>query len=320
MKKIIFLLVIPFFSLITIKIQSQCIEKIETKNYSYIGCLNFEGAFEGQGEKIVAFDDQVQIYNGLFEGGEFTKGKQTINFSEGDVSVKNYEDFQNKIITEEKYNWANGNKKSILFKRGLKNKEIYISANGNKKITLYLNGNKINELYTFAEEDQKGLIIEKIFKDDNNIIEVKNTENNRVITDIIGVKEYIDVPLTERDNQFRINLEFPTINGDSLSVPIQFDSGATGFFIGNRLYQTLKKQCEIKDLNVKSTSGGVGSEFETKYIQIKEVKIGSYLIKNVVAIVPLRSDINDLLLGIGFLKKFKEVEWSLNTNTMRFYK
>jgi hypothetical protein len=283
--------------------------------FKFRGCF-----FEGQGEKIVTYDDQIQIYNGLFEGGEFTKGKQTINFHGGDVSVKYDEDFQYKVICEEKFNWANGNKKSILFKQGLKNKEIYISANGNKKITLYLNGNKINEIYTFTEEDQKGLIIEKIFKDDNSIVEIKNIENNRVITDIIGDKEFIEVPLAERDNQFRINLEFPTINGDSFSVPIQFDSGATGFFIGNRLYQTLKKQCEIKDLNVKSKSGGVGSEFETKYIQIKEIKIGSYLIKNVVAIVPLRNDINDLLLGIGFLKKFKEVEWSLNANSMRFYK
>ena len=30
--------------------------------------------------------------------------------------------------------------------------------------------------------------------------------------------------------------------------------------------------------------------------------------------------INDLLIGIGFLKKFKEVQWSLNSNLLRFYK
>ena len=29
---------------------------------------------------------------------------------------------------------------------------------------------------------------------------------------------------------------------------------------------------------------------------------------------------DDLLIGIGFLKKFKEVLWSLNSNLMRFYK
>jgi hypothetical protein len=298
MKKIVLLLLLSFLSSITLKSQAQCTEKIETENYSYIGCLNFEGVFEGQGEKIVTYKDQVQIFTGLFKSGEFTKGKQTINFNEGDVSRKTYEDFQRKIVSEEKYSWANGN----------------------EKITLYIARKKTKEIYTYAEEDQKGLVIEKLFKEDNSIVEIKNIDNNRVIEDVIGTKEYIDVPLIEKNNQFRINLEFPTINGDSLSVPIQFDSGATGFFIGNRLYQTLKNQCEIKDLNVKSKSGGVGSEFETKYIQIKEIKIGSYLIKNVVAIVPLRNDINDLLLGVGFLKKFKEVQWSLNANTMRFYK
>jgi hypothetical protein len=103
-------------------------------------------------------------------------------------------------------------------------------------------------------------------------------------------------------------------------VPIQFDSGATGFLIGNKLYQDLKSNCEIIDLNVKGKGGGVGSEFETKYFRIKEIKIGDYLIKNVVAYVPLNKDINDILLGIGVLKKFKEVLWSLNSKKMRFYK
>ena len=63
-----------------------------------------------------------------------------------------------------------------------------------------------------------------------------------------------------------------------------------------------------------------GSEFEIKYIKIKSIKIGDYIVKDVIAVVPLRDDINDLLIGIGFLKKFKEVLWSLNSNLMRFYK
>jgi hypothetical protein len=93
-----------------------------------------------------------------------------------------------------------------------------------------------------------------------------------------------------------------------------------GCKLGERTVRPHLYALEKLGVNVKSKSGGVGSEFETKYIQIKEIKIGSYLIKNVVAIVPLRNDINDLLLGVGFLKKFKEVQWSLNANTMRFYK
>ena len=73
-------------------------------------------------------------------------------------------------------------------------------------------------------------------------------------------------------------------------------------------------------MNVQSVSGGVGSEFEIKYIKIKSITIGDYTVKDVIAVVPLRDDINDLLIGIGFLKKFKEVLWSLNSNLMRFYK
>ena len=53
---------------------------------------------------------------------------------------------------------------------------------------------------------------------------------------------------------------------------------------------------------------------------IKKIKLSDYQINNVVAIVPLREDINDMLIGVGFLKKFKEVLWSLNSNLMRFYK
>jgi predicted aspartyl protease len=117
-----------------------------------------------------------------------------------------------------------------------------------------------------------------------------------------------------------MNIVFPTKNGEDLEVPIQFDSGATSFFIGHNLYKELKKSADIIDLNVKGISGGVGSEFDTKYIMIKTIKLSDYQINNVVAIVPLREDINDMLIGVGFLKKFKEVVWSLNSNLMRFYK
>ena len=54
--------------------------------------------------------------------------------------------------------------------------------------------------------------------------------------------------------------------------------------------------------------------------QFKKIKLSDYQINNVVAILPLREDINDMLIGVGFLKKFKEVLWSLNSNLMRFYK
>lgn len=67
-------------------------------------------------------------------------------------------------------------------------------------------------------------------------------------------------------------------------------------------------------------AGGVGSEFNTRYVKFKEIQIGEYTVKNVVAVVPERNDINDLLIGVGFLRKFSEVEWRFNSNTLRFYK
>ena len=197
--------------------------------------------------------------------------------------------------------------------------EIYEWENGDKVQTIYESGLKVKEISTYGPGESQGLIIEKYF-DGNETFTVRNTDNNRYPEDIVGNIEYSDVRLIERDNQYRINIGFPTNDGDVMNVPIQFDSGATSFFIGNRLYKDLLEKCEIEDMNVQGISGGVGSEFKTKYIKIKELIIGDYTVKNVIAVVPLREDINDLLVGVGFLKKFKEVLWSLNSNLMRFYK
>jgi hypothetical protein len=277
---------------------SQC--KQETINYdngNYFGCVNYEGEKDGEGTLTLKLDSQTQIKQGFFENDDFVRGKLLINFLEGDIKTIHYQNYQTDLIEFESYEWNNGDKKN----------------------TYYSDGKKVKEISTYGPGESKGLVIEKFFEKNKTKI-IRNIDNNRVPTDIIGDKEYSDISLSERDNQYRINVGFPTINGEVMNVPIQFDSGATSFFIGNRLYKDLLSNCEIEDMNVKSVSGGVGSEFETKYVKIKEILIGDYLVKNVVAVVPLREDINDLLIGIGFLKKFKEVLWSLNSNLMRFYK
>ena len=160
-------------------------------------------------------------------------------------------------------------------------------------------GKKVKEVSTYGPGESEGLIIEKIFNSIGTKT-IRNIDNNRIPDDIIGEAEYSDVKLIERDNQYRINVGFPKINGDVMNVPIQFDSGATSFFIGNRLYKDLLANCEIEDMNVEGMSGGVGSEFKTKYIKIKSIQIGDYVVKNVIAVVPLREDINDLLIELDF--------------------
>jgi hypothetical protein len=300
-KQLLIVALFPFW--IFCQSNNNCEEEIvEKDNYFYEGCLNYEGEPDGKGYEKISLSSQIQIKSGYFKNGKFFKGELIVDFESGDKRVINYLDYSNDLISNEIYQWSNGDKQQ----------------------TLYESGKKIKEIITNGPGDQEGLVIERLYEG-NQIIETRNTSNNRVVEDIIGDKEFIEIELIENQNQFRIPIEFIKKDGSSFSVPIQFDTGATGFLIGHRLYQDLLENCEITDLNVKSEGGGVGSKFITKYIKIKELKIGDFIIKNVVATVPISKDndgnyINDMLLGIGFLRKFKEVTWSLNNNIMTFRK
>lgn len=301
--------------------QDKCNELIETEKSKYIGCLNYEGLPDGNGLLEVLGDGQTQTLEGTFKNGEFDRGKHLINFESGNRQEIIYENYAEEIIAKEIYYWISGATEVTTYINGLKENELYHSDNGDEILTEFKFGIKEKEVRRFSDETKRGLILQKIFNADGSVTETSNIENNRVPDDIFGDRDYIEVDLIEQNNQYRINVDFVTLNGGVVSVPIQFDSGASaGLFIGNRLYNTLLEKCEIVDLNVRSKSGGVGSEFSTKYIKIKALRIGDYLVKNVVAIVPDREDINDLLIGVGFLKKFKEVEWSMNSNTLKFYK
>ncbi len=288
----LYLFLLPFW------VNSQCNQTLEDDNSIYVGCLNFEGIPHGKGKLLITFDDQTQTQEGIFENGEFLSGEFIVDFLDGEKKIINYVNFPQELISD----------------------ELYIWKNLDQKLTIYQDGYKSKEVKTYGPGDRSGLVETTFFEEGKNPVTIRNTDNLRNPEDIIGDNEFTDVLLIEKNNQYRMNIVFPTKNGEDLEVPIQFDSGATSFFIGHNLYKELKKSADIIDLNVKGISGGVGSEFDTKYIMIKKIKLSDYQINNVVAIVPLREDINDMLIGVGFLKKFKEVLWSLNSNLMRFYK
>ena len=287
-----------YLFLLPLWVNSQCNQTLEDDNSIYVGCLNFEGIPHGKGKLLITFDDQTQTQDGIFEDGEFLSGELIVDFLDGEKKIINYVNFPQKLISD----------------------ELYIWKNLDQKLTIYQDGYKFKEVKTYGPGDRSGLVETTFFEEGKNPVTIRNTDNLRNPEDIIGDNEFTDVLLIEKNNQYRMNVVFPTKNGEDLEVPIQFDSGATSFFIGHNLYKELKKSADIIDLNVKGISGGVGSEFDTKYIVIKKIKLSDYQINNVVAIVPLREDINDMLIGVGFLKKFKEVLWSLNSNLMRFYK
>ena len=286
------------YLLLPLWVNSQCNQTLEDDNSIYVGCLNFEGIPHGKGKLLITFDDQTQTQEGIFENGEFLSGEFIVDFLDGEKKIINYVNFPQELISD----------------------ELYIWKNLDQKLTIYQDGYKSKEVKTYGPGDRSGLVETTFFEEGKNPVTIRNTDNLRNPEDIIGDNEFTDVLLIEKNNQYRMNIVFPTKNGEDLEVPIQFDSGATSFFIGHNLYKELKKSADIIDLNVKGISGGVGSEFDTKYIMIKTIKLSDYQINNVVAIVPLREDINDMLIGVGFLKKFKEVLWSLNSNLMRFYK
>ena len=288
----LYLFLLPFW------VNSQCNQTLEDDNSIYVGCLNFEGIPHGKGKLLITFDDQTQTQEGIFENGEFLSGEFIVDFLDGEKKIINYVNFPQELISD----------------------ELYIWKNLDQKLTIYKDGYKSKEVKTYGPGDRSGLVETTFFEEGKNPVTIRNTDNLRNPEDIIGDNEFTDVLLIEKNNQYRMNVVFPTKNGEDLEVPIQFDSGATSFFIGHNLYKELHKSADIIDLNVKGISGGVGSEFDTKYIMIKTIKLSDYQINNVVAIVPLREDINDMLIGVGFLKKFKEVLWSLNSNLMRFYK
>ena len=294
---------IIIISFISINIHSQCKKEIiKNSDFYYEGCINFEGKPDGEGLKKIELKGDVITYKGNFKSGQFKTGDYTYKFKNGDEKFIKYIDFENKIIDFEIYKWKSGAIKKTIYNSGKKSKQILTKGKG----------------------DDEGLIIEKLYVDDK-IIETSNITNNRVPEDIVGNEEFIDINLIDENNQFKIPIEFPTINGDSFTVPIHFDTGASNFLIGSKLYQELLSKCDVTDLNVKSVSNGVGSKFSVKYILIKKIKIGNYSINNVVASVPIGKDkngneINDMLIGIGFLKKFKDVTWSLNNNVLRFFK
>ena len=291
-KLFLYLFLLPFW------VNSQCNQTLEDDNSLYVGCLNFEGIPHGKGKLLITFDDQTQTQDGNFEDGEFLSGELIVDFLDGEKKIINYVNIPQELISE----------------------ELYIWKNLDQKLTIYQDGYKFKEVKTYGPGDRSGLVETTFFEEGKNPVTIRNTDNLRNPEDIIGDNEFTDVLLIEKNNQYRMNIVFTTKNGEDLEVPIQFDSGATSFYIGHNLYKELKKSADIIDLNVKGISGGVGSEFDTKYILIKKIKLSDYQINNVVAIVPLREDINDMLIGGGFLKKFKEVLWSLNSNLMRFYK
>ena len=253
--------------------------------------------FHGTGEQKIVFRGQYHRLKGVFINNEFFKGRKEIFFENDDRSILNY-------------------------KEGAISKTEYIAATF-KETTVgshYSNGKLKKGLKVYT---QNNIITKSKFEDGISVSKTSNIENYYLIDDIIGEDQSISIPLEseENDDTMYVYLGFQT------TTPIQpvrfvFDTGAEMFSIGYKLFENLKEKGLVyEDLNITVTSVGVrGEPLDNQLIKIKELTIGTYKVRNVIAAVKTLESANSSLLGVQFLKKFKEVQWSLNSNKLLFFK
>ena len=256
----------------------------------------FRNGFLVQGERKFS---EGPVYKGVFENDKIISG--TLFFKDENVTL-NYEggfnngNFQGngKLITENPY--------EIITKEGRFFGGELFDGNIEEK-------NKNN-----------GIIIRS--KLTNGISEVifRNDINRRDSNDIIGDNDFTEINLIQRgsvdDNRLAYDVKLE-ING--VECEFLLDSGAMSFTVGKLMYERLKKAgVKYSDLNNIKRVFGVGGEALTNTVIFDEIKIGDYIIKNVVASVMLED--NSSLLGTGFLLKFSDVVWKMNEKKLILYK
>ena len=123
------------------------------------------------------------------------------------------------------------------------------------------------------------------------------------------------------DDTKYVNIKFKT-KTPTPSYRFVFDTGAEVFSIGYRVFNELiENGLEYEDMNIIEPTVGVsGIPMDNKVIKITELTIGEYKVKNVIAFVETLETATSSLLGIGFMKKFKNVYWSLNDDQLILFK
>ena len=265
-----------------------------TNGNKYVGSFKND-MYAGQGIETLYFDDQTQVKDGFFSENTFQYGTWTITFNRsGIIDTYEYKDFdiikavrkENQVLVSEKI--------GEFFSNGRLKNGSEINYDGNlQKYLEYKNGKEVSR--------------------------VTNIDNRYNEQDIIGSDDRIEIDLEVEGNTKYINVIF---EDEDEPYRFVFDTGAESFVIGYLLFEELKsKGLAFEDMGIKKTTRGVsGISFESKVIKINTISIGSYTVKNVYASVPLIETANSNLLGISFMKKFRDVKWSLNGDKLIFEK
>lgn len=318
-----------FFSFSSLLSRAQCDQPIlKTISFtngtevetSYCGTVNDRGQRDGQGrleyinynisyEEGIWKNDQLngegktvytngQEYEGVYENGQLIKGVFTSNIN-GDLWTYNGE--------------FNGNYfQGVGIERRENNNQV-ITKEGD-----FFSDNLYEGTKTVLSKNSGVEVISKYIKGISTVVN-RNDINSFKAKDVIGIGEFTEVSLLQRGTVFDarlaydVELEINGVKGEWL-----LDSGAMGFTIGNIMFERLiSSGVSYKDLNKTVKSFGIGGEAYGDLVVLEEVKIGDYVVKNVVATV---LDTPTSLLGTGFLLKFSNVIWNMKEKTLLLYK
>jgi len=290
---------------------------------SYCGEINARGEMNGQGKLTYNNPDYYIHYqegnwkNGNLEGyakvvnrngdefqGDFIKGKLTSGtyISNLDNSSVKYEGLFNGIYFQGKGFLKTENNQNVITQDG-----TFISdrfANG-----IEIKTSKID-----------GVIIKSNYIDGIPTITERNDINTYRRNDIIGDSKFTEINLIQRGSAIDARLAYDLeLQIDGIKGEFLFDTGAMGFTIGMIMFDRLKEgNINYQELNREVTSFGIGGRAVSDLIVIREIQIGDYVVKNVVASVSKSH--NYSIVGTGFLLKFSEVIWKMKENKLLLYK
>jgi len=317
MKKIFVL-----FFLIIYPIHSQCNDKIKIP-YSdgsygeYVGCQDDfgnpsgkgvlrtdkykkEGVWEsgklnGQG-KFTVFKDN-STYEGEWENDKFIKG--TYFLKNENVQVKYEGEFEARKFQ------GNG----VL--------EIISSDSSTKKEGEFINDDLFEGQSIVVLNN--GLIINSTINRGKVVEEKRNDINYYNPSDIMGDEPFSIISLKKEGSEnegvsYLIEMEINGVKGEWI-----FDTGAELISIGKRMFKRLVNQgVTYRDLERTIKTLGVGGESLGRLIILDNIKIGNYTVSNV--IVKVANDNNYSLMGISFLNKFSNIDWSMKNRQLKLYK
>jgi clan AA aspartic protease (TIGR02281 family) len=328
---------------------AQCDEEIiirysDIPDAKYVGCLNDEGNPDGSGVlthqqfkeegnfkngelnglgKRIYFEDNVTI-EGDWEEGRIKKGiylKTDLDYElryEGSFNGMGRFDGadgylrieQSGLTLEKRGKFINGDLQEGSM--------VEVQAQETKKDEgKFVNG-ELYEGYSLLTENS-GLVISSKIKEGLSVDSKRNDTNYYDSNDIEGEQLSSQVRLMKEGSEnegisYKIEMEINGISGEWI-----FDTGAQLFSIGERMFDRLEKEgITYRDLNQTVKTFGIGGISNGKLVIIDEIKVGDFVVKNVVAKVSL--DMNFSLMGMGFLSKFSEVSWSMRDEKITFFK